>query len=254
MAEPIRLDDGFRPSYRPDRVAGWDPDMRRMGLVAAGLGAGIALLVGASTLLRPAHHGIPVVQPELGPVRIKPLDPGGEKFSGADIGTSGREGPQLAPAAEQPEIAALKAQLRQVKKELAKQAEATAQAEKLAQAAPSPSKIAAPAPLDRALATAHIVSPAAVAPPAPMAPVPAAGTEVQLAAFSSDAAAHSAWASLAQQAPDLLHGHKPDITRVDVGGRTMWRLRTGGFATVAEAASFCAKVQARSGSCSIAAF
>jgi hypothetical protein len=242
MAEPIRLDEGFRPSYRPDRATGWDPDMRRMGLVAAGLGAGVALLVGASTLLRPAHHGIPVVEPEIGPVRVKPLDPGGMKFSGADIGTTGGEGPQLAPAAEQPEIAALKAQLRHVKKELAKQAEAAAQAEKLAQAAPP--KVAAPAALDRALATARIVP----------APVPAAGTEVQLAAFSSEAAAHAAWASLAQQAPDLLHGHKPDISRVDAAGRIMWRLRTGGFATVADAARFCAKVQASSGSCSIAAF
>ena len=240
MAEPIRLDEGFRPSYRPDRATGWDTDMRRMGLVAAGLGAGVALLVGASTLLRPAHHGVPVVEADSGPVRVKPLDPGGMKFSGADIGATGGQGPQLAPAAEQPEIAALKAQLRQVKKELAKQAEATAQAEKLAQAAPSPPKV--------------MVSPSADAPSPATAPVPASGTEVQLAAFSSNDAAHSAWASLAQQAPDLLHGHKPDISRVDVGGRTMWRLRTGGFATVAEAASFCAKVQARSGSCSIAAF
>ena len=152
MAEPIRLDEGFRPSYRPDRATGWDTDMRRMGLVAAGLGAGVALLVGASTLLRPAHHGVPVVEADSGPVRVKPLDPGGMKFSGADIGATGGQGPQLAPAAEQPEIAALKAQLRQVKKELAKQAEATAQAEKLAQAAPSPPKVVAPAPLDRALA------------------------------------------------------------------------------------------------------
>ena len=197
---------------------------------------------------------MPVVQPDIGPVRIKPLDPGGMKFSGADIGTSGRAGPQLAPAAEQPEIAALKAQLRQVKKALAKQAEETAAAEKLAQASPSPPRIAAPAPIDRALATAHIAAPARVAAPPAAAPVPAAGTQVQLAAFSSDQAARSAWASLTQQAPDLLRGHKPDISHADVGGRTMWRLRTGGFATVAEAAGFCAKVQARSGSCSIAAF
>jgi hypothetical protein len=254
MAEPIHLDEAFRPSYRPDRAAGWDPDMLRMGLVAAGLGAGVALLVGASTLLRPAHHGIPIVQPDIGPVRVKPLDPGGMKFSGADIGTPGHDGPQLAPAAEQPEIAALKAQLRQVKKELAKQAEAAAQAEKLAQAASSPPKIAAPAPIDRALATARVAAPAPAKAPLVAAPVPAAATEVQLAAFSSDDAARNAWLSLVQQAPDLLRGHKPDITRVEVGGRTMWRLRTGGFATVADAASFCTKVQARSGSCSIAAF
>ena len=254
MAEPIRLDEGFRPSYRPERAAGWDPDMRRMGLVAVGLGAGVAVLVGLSALLRPTHQGIPVVQADIGPVRVKPLDPGGMKFSGADIGTSGHEGPQLAPAAEQPEIAALKAQLRQVKRALEKQAEETAAAEKLAQAAPSPPKIAAPAPIDRALATARVAAAAPVAAPRITAPVPATGTEVQLAAFSSDDAAHSAWASLQQQAPELLRGHKPDISHVDVGGRTMWRLRTGGFATVAEAANFCAKVQARSGSCSIAAF
>jgi SPOR domain len=252
MAEPIRLDEGFRPSYRPERAGGWDTDLRRMGLVAAGLGAGVALLVGASSLLRPTHQGIPVVQPDIGPVRVKPLDPGGMKFSGTDIGTSGREGPQLAPAAEQPEIAALKAQLRQVKKALEKQAEETAAAEKIAQT--TPPKVATQAPVDLAVATARIAAPKTVATPAVAVPVPAAGTEVQLAAFSSDDAAHSAWASLMQQAPELLRGHKPDISHVDVGGRTMWRLRTGGFATVAEAASFCAKVQARSGSCSIAAF
>jgi hypothetical protein len=34
----------------------------------------------------------------------------------------------------------------------------------------------------------------------------------------------------------------------------MWRLRTGGFATVAEAASFCAKMRSRGADCSIAAF
>ncbi len=249
MAEQIRLEEGFRPSYRPDRRgAGFDPDMRRMGLVAAGLGAGVALLVGAATLLRPAHHGTPVVAAETGPVRVKPLDPGGMKFSGADIGAVSGQGPQLAPAAEQPEIAALKAQLQQVKKQLAKQAAATVQATKLAQVAAAQPKVAAPVPVERASATARIVV------PPPIAPIPAAGTQVQLAAFSDAATARAAWASLAKQAPDLLRGHTPDVTRVDAAGRTMWRLRTGNFGTVTEAAKFCAKVRDRGGSCSIAAF
>jgi hypothetical protein len=265
MAEQIRLDEGFRPSYRPDKHdGGMDPEMRRMGIMAAGLGAGLALLIGAATLLRNPHHVIPVIEPDAGPVRVKPLDPGGMKVTGADMGAglATGQGPQLAPAAEQPEIRALKVQVQQMKRQLAKQAADTAQAEKLAQLAAAMPKPATPAaaarvvpvpPVAHASATARIELPAPVA-VAPSAPIEATGTRVQFAAFNDEAAARTAWASLAKQAPDLVRPHRPEITRITAGGHTMYRLRTGGFSTVAEAASFCAKVRARGGACSIAAF
>ncbi len=285
MAEPIRLqgaplDDDFRPSYRPEKTAGgFDPEHWRIGLMAAGLGAGIALLIGASTLLGHAHHGLPVVEADAGPVRVKPLDPGGMKVTGADIGPgTGGGGPQLAPAAEQPEINALKAQLLQVKRQLARQAAANAQAARVAAEKTEAAKLAMLAPAPKAAAktgpvpvppveqaTARITLPAPVATAAPAAtapvkivasarPVVATGTQVQLAAFGDEAAARTAWAALSHQAPDLIRGHKPDIIRVQADGHPMWRLRTGGFTTVAQAASFCSRVHARGGACSIAAF
>lgn len=256
MAEQIRLEDSFRPSYRPARQApGADTDMRRMGMLAAGLGGGIALLMGAVTLLRPSHHTIPVVEADSGPVRVKPLDPGGMKVSGADIGLNGgSQGPHLAPAAEQPEISVLKSQLRQMQRDLAKQAAATAQAEKLAQQAAAAPKIAAPAPVEHASATAILPPPVPVGAAAAPAPVVATGTQVQLAAFSDATAAHSAWDALVKQYPGLMRGHTPSISRTDAAGRTMFRLRTGGFTTVADATSFCVRVRARGNTCSIAAF
>ena len=273
MAEPIRLqgarpDDDFRPSYRPEKSAGgFDPEHWRIGLMAAGLGAGIALLVGASTLLRHGHHGVPLVEADAGPVRVKPVDPGGMKVTGADIGPgTGGGGPQLAPAAEQPEINSLKAQLQQVKRQLARQAAENAQAAKLALLAAAPkaartapvpvppveqasARISLPAPVESATQKTAAVKIVVAA-----RPVEAAGTQVQLAAFSDAAAAHTAWNALAHQAPDLLRGHKPDIIRVEAAGHPMWRLRTGGFNTVAEATSFCTHVHTRGGACSIAAF
>lgn len=255
MAEPIGLDRGaFRPSYRPEkRQAGLDPEMKRMGVVAAGIGGMLALLLGGAWLIRPAHHGLPVVEADAGPVRVKPANPGGEQFNGSDFGAAPSvNGPHLAPAAEQPELNALHAQMRSMQKLLAKQAAENAQALKLAQFAAAHPRVAPAAPVQHASAT--VIVPAlprlAEAPPI----VSAGGTNVQFAAFTDAAAAHTEWDALMKKTPDLLGGRQPEITRADAAGRTMWRLRTGGFATVAEAASFCAKMRARGADCSIAAF
>ena len=259
MAEPIGLDRGaFRPSYRPEkRQAGLDPELKRMGVMAAGIGGVLAFLLAGVWLIRPAHHGVPVVEADAGPVRIKPANPGGEQFSGADFGGApSLNGPHLAPAAEQPELSALHAQMRDMKKLLAKQAAANAEALKLAQLAAAHSRVAAPAPVQHASATAIVpaVQPAlpklAEAPPI----AGASGTAVQFAAFTDAAAAHTEWDLLIKKTPELLGGRRPDITRADAGGRTMYRLRTGGFTTVAEAATFCAKMRAKGADCSIAAF
>src|ERR1700733_6225098 len=136
---PLQAD--FRPSYRLERPApslGMDPDMRRMGMLAAGVGGALALLFGLSMLMHHGRQGVPVIDAQEGPVRIKPVDRGGMTVTGAEIGGGAvGQGPKLAPAAEKPEIQALKAQLSAMKRQLARQAADKAQAEqaaKLAQA------------------------------------------------------------------------------------------------------------------------
>jgi hypothetical protein len=54
--------------------------------------------------------------------------------------------------------------------------------------------------------------------------------------------------------PSMFDGHTPKVERTELAGHTVWRLRTGGFATVAAATEFCQKIRAKGGDCSIAAF
>ena len=268
MAEQIGLDRAqFRPSYRPERApSGLDPDMKRMGLLAIAMGGVVALFAGGSMLMRPGHHAVPVIEPEAGPVRIKPENPGGMQVSGADMTAPGvDQGPHLAPAAEQPELANLRKQVHQVERQLAKQAAenallakqsaANTQLAKLAAAnAAHPKLVAAAPPVQQATATAHVTVPATPAPPLPPHAGNAPGSNVQLAAFVDEPAARAEWEALTKRVPGLLGGRQPEISRTDAGGRTMYRLRTGGFGTVADAASFCEKMKAHGEECSIGAF
>jgi len=210
---------GFaRPSYRPQRAGGIDPDLLRMALVAVAICGALGLAVGAVSLLPRVHHGVPVIAPMAGPVRIKPADPGGMKVIGAeDVAPGTKE--KLAPPPERPQIAALRAKVR---------------------AAHAAAAIVASPPPQKAFAT-----------------VPAAGVSgpmVQLAAFDTAELAEEDWGHLAVRMPELFGTRKPEVVRADVHGRAYWRLRTGGFANEAEAAAFCKKVQTHGGDCSVAAF
>jgi hypothetical protein len=243
--------EGFRPSYRPvKRAPGIDPALKRLGMIAAGLAGAMVLALGASSLLGPRHHSVPVIEPEAGPVRIKPENAGGMQVTGADFAMGPGTTQTLAPTAEQPQINALKAQLKAMKKDLARQAAETAQAAKLAEAAQA--KIVAAPPVQRATATARIAVAEAPAPARPAAKP--AGTSVQLAAFTDAAAAQAGWDMLLKKAPELLGGRVPDITKTQAAGRTMWRLRTGGFDSVSQAAVFCAKMREHDADCSVASF
>jgi hypothetical protein len=224
-----------RPSYRPDAPAGMDPDMRRMAIVAGGLGGAIALVIALVSLSHHGHRGIPVILAEAGPVRIKPLDPGGMKVAGAEEAVSGVEA--LGPAAEKPAIRALRAKTRVAP------APRTAES---AEAHPAPAAAIAPAPaVQKASATQAMPVPTVTAP---------RGTTVQLAAFESQQAAEQDWGKMAEKIPGLFNGHRPEVERAQLAGRTVYRLRTSGFTTIAAATEFCGKVRARGGDCSIAAF
>jgi len=248
------------PVYRvPRSRGGMDGGTGRLLLIAAGLGGTLLVVLGLS-LVGGHHRGaIPVIEAEAGPVRVKPDNPGGMSIAGSEdeilSSTSGDDSGKLAPAAEAPALQALHAQ---------EQAEAArAAAPRIAAVAPP----AVPAPA--------VVAPTpAVAPPVPAAPErkPAAhpvvlaaahppetrpaghATDVQLGAVDSEAAAQQEWARLARKAPELLGARQPTFSRLERGGQTFWRLRTGGFGSVAEATSFCERVRAKRMPCDIAAF
>ncbi len=233
-----------RPSYRPEAPAGgFDPDMRRMAIVAAGFGGALALVIGAFSLSHHVHHGIPVILAQTGPVRIKPADPGGMKVAGAEEVSAGAE--RLAPEPEKPALHALHAKVHAAPKPVE-------------QAAASPAPVAAPIPP----AAPHAAPAIAAAPPvqhaSATAVLPASdlprGTAIQLAAFETPQAAEQDWGRLAEKMPGLFTGRTPEVERAVVAGHTVFRLRTAGFASIAAATEFCGKVRARGGDCSIAAF
>ncbi len=89
---------------------------------------------------------------------------------------------------------------------------------------------------------------AAVAPPAsPSPPLHSAASDpvsVQLAAGEMRPRVEATWRRLHAREPGLLGGHSPIISPADVKGRRVWRLRVGGFAGVAQANDFCARLAA----------
>ncbi len=249
MSDVPQITQNFgRPSYRPAApVGGLDPDMRRMAIVAAGFGGVLALAIGVFSMSHHAHHGVPVILAQTGPVRIKPLDPGGMKVAGAEEAAGGAE--RLAPEPEKPALHALHAKVHVAPKPV-EQASAVPATAPVAAVAPPVAIRPAAMPAVAAAPPVQHASAAAVLPAADL-PV---GTAVQLAAFESQQAAEQDWGKLSEKSPGLFDGHKPEVERATVAGRVVYRLRTRGFANIAAATAFCGKVRAKGGDCSIAAF
>lgn len=223
-----------RSSYRAYRP-GMDQGTKYLLFAAAGLGGVLLLGMGSWAVMGGRASTVPVIEADSRPIRIKPDNAGGLQVSGAEDQVMGGQGAAtqgMAPAAEAPAPQALRAQM----------------------APPVPPRPAAP------VATAAPVA----APPAPVAapaapavvarPAAAGGTVVQLAAVESESAAQAEWQRLARRMPELLGDRRPLVQRTDRDGKAFWRVRTGGFADIADATGFCAKVRAKGGGCSIASF
>jgi hypothetical protein len=209
-------------------------------------------------------------------VRVKPDNPGGLTVAGQDdetfSSTGAADAGKLAPAAEAPALQALRAQERAEESHArpphpAATPPATPLATPLA-APPAqpvslpPAEKSVPASVPVSAMPEHRTTPAAprTGPSAAASHAteasPASGhaAQVQLGALLTEAAAQEEWARLNRKAPDLLAARRPDISRMEHSDHPLWRLRTGGFADVAEATLFCQHARAKGVPCSIAAF
>jgi len=221
---------------------------------------------------------VPVIQAESGPIRVKPTNPGGLQVAGAsnDIFSDGGDtaDAKLAPPPQTPDPQALRAMEapKPAPTPAAPQAATTAALPAAPASAVPPANPHPVAPVTREAESspAPAVRPASAANPAPVgvaavhAPAPAAtgahpagpakDVEVQLAALSSEQAAHEEWVRLMQRWPDLLRGHRPAFSRFERDGHVFWRVRASGFDGLPDATTFCEHVRAKGGGCSVADF
>ncbi|MDR3521075.1 MAG: SPOR domain-containing protein [Acidocella sp.] len=120
-------------------------------------------------------------------------------------------------------------------------------------ASPADTKPSVVAPPDATVtASAAPTPPPAAADSAASAPT---GTyQVQLGALPSQAQAQKIWDKLSAANPDLFGDKTPNIESATVKGKTYYRLRTGSFASKADAAKFCGEVSAAGNVCTLANF
>lgn len=256
MPDDIRI-----PSLAPDARAPVSTRYRaqqtgnslggRAGVMAAvALGGVVVLGLGGWAVMGRRATVVPVIEADSRPIRVKPENPGGMQVVGADEQVSGGSAggaERLAPATETPAPQALRAQMQQG-------APAAVAAAPAAAAVPeAPAVAAGGSPLPDTPVRPQVAARAA-APAVPTKPAAGGATMVQLAALDSEAAAQGEWQRLGKRMPELLGDRRPVVQRAERDGKAVWRVRTGGFADVAEATGFCTKVRAKGGSCTIASF
>jgi cell division septation protein DedD len=235
------------PTYRvPRHRRGMDAGTRRLAIIAGGLGGVLVLLVGGWSLLGHRSAGVPVIEADSSPLRVKPENPGGMSVAGSneEILSDGADGTvgKLAPASETPAPQNMQAAKPSVV--------ASAPPPLAATSAPTAPPLVAAAPVAKPPSSA----PVHVATAEPTHPMSGKGTLVQLAALSSEDAAKMEWGRLEKRMPDLFGKRQPAVSKIEHDGKTFWRLRTGGFSDIAQATAFCEQVRAKGNGCSIAAF
>jgi cell division septation protein DedD len=230
------------PTYRvPRHRRGMDPLTKRLVVISCGLGAAMLVVVGSWSMLNRHSGTIPVVEAVNGPMKVKPANPGGMQIAGANDDVLSGDGKgadgKLAPPPETPAPQALRAPPAPV---AAPPAPAPAALPAIAAAPVKPVDTKPTATPDKHVAAAAAPS--------------GKDTLVQLAAVRSETDAKSTWERLTKRMPDLLGQHRPAFSKVDHDGRTLWRVRTGGFADITQAKDFCGRVRAKGESCTVAEF
>lgn len=203
---------------------------------------------------------VPLIQAPEGPYKVRPENPGGLEVDTDSLTHSVAEGEdtesQLAMESlpEEPvpvtvpppasTVAATPKQLPPVPQEGVKRPPTpqpkmpVTTAEPAATPKPTVAKVEPPKP------AAPKPEPAKAEPPKAAPPKSAGSATVQFGAFNSAASADQVWAKLA--GAGAVSGLTKTVQPVEVGGKTLYRLRAGG---VADSASVCAKVKAAGEQC-----
>ncbi|MGK7869409.1 SPOR domain-containing protein [Falsiroseomonas sp. E2-1-a20] len=252
------MSDAMVPSYRVQRDR---PGVPWMMLAAAGglLAVGGVAAGGWWAFQSMGGSGVPVVEADPRPFKVRPDDPGGLRVPNQNALVLERPGNRqaqaapradgLVPEAEAPNLALLRAAV----------APPPVIAPRPVPTPQSDAVVATEAPEEEVtLASLPFPPPAAPEPPgaattvAAAVPAPVAGGRalVQLAAVGSEEAARGEWDRLARRAPELFQGRSPVVQRVErEGGSPLFRLRASGFADSDSAAQFCEQARARSLAC-----
>ena len=229
------------PTYRiPRHRQGMDPATRRLAMIAGGLGGVLLAVVGGWTLIGHRNTAVPVVQADSRPIRVKPENPGGMQVAGADAdilsgSTESKDG-RLAPRAGSTRTAGAHRSTCPARP-LSRHRRAGG-CSRHSQAGRSQARSGPASAAQEKRPTASAAN----------------GAMVQLTAVNSEDAAKSEWQRLSKRLPDLLGQRKPAFSKTEHDGKAMWRVRTGGFADVAQATAFCEKVRAKGAGCSVADF
>ncbi|ABQ30168.1 SPOR domain-containing protein [Acidiphilium cryptum] len=275
------------PPYAVRRppTRGFDPEMRRIALIAGGFAGAIVLVALIWGGVHPRLGPPPVIKPPPGPMRTAPANPGGLQVPGANeqimSGTTASGPPRLAPPPPQPDFSKLAAEANsaQPKPKLAPKMPTAAAVQTQPPGAGPVTTLPPPPvlpPSAAALASGASASASASAAPAAPATTPATAAaaapnpqvgkamptiipptqaasagphDIQLGALVSMAKANEAWQILLARVPDLLAGRTPVVVPGTVNGQTFYRLRLGGFASAAAAAAFCDRLKTRHVAC-----
>ena len=193
----------------------------------------------------PRAQGELIAAPE-GPYKVAPADDGAKQFEGEGdasfaasegLETRGKVDPRRLP--EEPAVVAGPATSTRTPPPVPAKSAADDRG-------PAP---AAKAPVAISKAPDVLPSSPAVAPKIPPAPPPPGGSAVQLGAFSSEASANKAWASLAKRFPYVADLGK-SVVPAKVGGNTVYRLRAAA-GSAAMARDVCAKLRVAGENCAV---
>jgi hypothetical protein len=214
--------------------------------VAGGMLAVVAVGAGGYwAFQRSGGGGVPVVEADPRPFKVRPEDPGGLRVPNQNALVLERPGNRQSPA------------------QTGRPADLVPDTEApnldLLRAAVAPPPVVAPRPVPRqteapVLAPEPAPPPAAALPEPATSPVPRAVANgrvmVQLAAVTSEEGARSEFDRIARRAPDLFEGLSPVVQRLDREGQNpLFRVRTTGFADQDSARQFCESLRARNFAC-----